>query len=223
MNKISASILNVNKEDAVHEFYNLETYKVDFFHIDVMDGKFVENNTYELMKEYETTLSHITNIGLDVHLMCENVFEAVDDFLVEGVDRITCHVEALEKYSFDEFKTLVEDLRLENVKLGIAIKPGTDIEVIKKYMPYAHMILVMTVEPGKGGQKLIPETLEKLKALKDYSDQEELDIEFEVDGGINEENAKNAIENGANILVIGTALLNSKNPKKMVEDIKSIV
>ena len=223
MNKISASILNVNKEDAVHEFYNLETYKVDFFHIDVMDGKFVENNTYELMKEYETTLSHITNIGLDVHLMCENVFESVDDFLIEGVDRITCHVEALEKYSFDEFKTLVEDLRLENVKLGIAIKPGTDIEVIKKYMPYAHMILVMTVEPGKGGQKLIPETLEKLKALKDYSDQEELDIEFEVDGGINEENAKNAIENGANILVIGTALLNSKNPKKMVEDIKSIV
>ena len=223
MNKISASILNVNKEDAVHEFYNLETYKVDFFHIDVMDGKFVENNTYELMKEYETTLSHITNIGLDVHLMCENVFEAVDDFLMEGVDRITCHVEALEKYSFDEFKTLVEDLRLENVKLGIAIKPGTDIEVIKKYMPYAHMILVMTVEPGKGGQKLIPETLEKLKALKEYSDKEELDIEFEVDGGINEENAKSVIKNGASILVIGTALLNSKNPKKMVEDIKSIV
>ena len=90
-------------------------------------------------------------------------------------------------------------------------------------MPYAHMILVMTVEPGKGGQKLIPETLEKLKTLKEYSDKEELDVEFEVDGGINEENAKSVIENGASILVIGTALLNSKNPKKMVEDIKSIV
>ena len=220
MTKVSASILNVDKDNAVHTFYDLETTKIDFFHIDVMDGKFVENNNVELMKDYAVTLSHITNLGLDVHLMVQNVEEMIDEFLVANPERITFHVEAIEDE--ERVKGIISDLKDQGIKVGMSISPGTDIKKIEKYMPYLHMILVMTVVPGKGGQALIPETLDVLNSLKQKAEELDLDIDFEVDGGIKESNVEDVVAKGANIVVVGTALLNSEKPHEFVSKIKSL-
>ena len=220
MTKVSASVLNVDKENAVHTFYDLETSKIDFFHIDVMDGKFVENNNIDLMKDYAVTISHISNLGLDVHLMVENVEEMIDEFLVSDPERITFHVEAIDDE--ERVKEIISDLKDQGIKVGMSISPDTDVERIIKYMPYLHMILVMTVVPGKGGQKLIPETIEKLKVLKAKAEELDLDIDFEVDGGINLENVKEVVDAGANIVVVGTALLHAENQKEFVSNIKSL-
>ena len=220
MTKVSASILNVDKENAVHTFYDLETTKIDFFHIDVMDGKFVENNNVDLMKDYAVTLSHISNLALDVHLMVENVEEIIDEFLVADPERITFHVEAIEDE--ERVKNIISDLKEQGIKVGMSISPGTDIEKIVKFMPYLHMVLVMTVVPGKGGQKLIPETLEVLKTLKQKAEEMDLDLDFEVDGGIKSDNVNEVVDAGANIVVVGTALLHAENPKEFVSNIKSL-
>lgn len=220
MTKVSASILNVDKENAVHTFYDLETSKIDFFHIDVMDGKFVENNNVDLMKDYAVTLSHISNLALDVHLMVENVEEIIDEFLVADPERITFHVEAIEDE--ERVKNIISDLKEQGIKVGMSISPGTDIEKIVKFMPYLHMVLVMTVVPGKGGQKLIPETLEVLKTLKQKAEEMDLDLDFEVDGGIKSDNVNEVVDAGANIVVVGTALLHAENPKEFVSNIKSL-
>lgn len=220
MTKVSASILNVDKENAVHTFYDLETTKIDFFHVDVMDGKFVENNNVDLMKDYAVTLSHISNLALDVHLMVENVEEIIDEFLVADPERITFHVEAIEDE--ERVKNIISDLKEQGIKVGMSISPGTDIEKIVKFMPYLHMVLVMTVVPGKGGQKLIPETLEVLKTLKQKAEEMDLDLDFEVDGGIKSDNVNEVVDAGANIVVVGTALLHAENPKEFVSNIKSL-
>lgn len=220
MTKVSASVLNVDKDNAVHTFYDLETAKIDFFHIDVMDGKFVENNNIDLMRDYAVTLSHISNLGLDVHLMVENVEEMIDEFLVADPERITFHVEAIDDE--ERVKNIISDLKDQGIKVGMSISPGTDIEKIVKYMPYLHMVLVMTVVPGKGGQSLIPETLETLKTLKQKAEELDLDIDFEVDGGIKENNVEDAVNAGANIVVVGTALVYAENPKEFVSKIKSL-
>ena len=220
MTKVSASVLNVDKDNAVHTFYDLETAKIDFFHIDVMDGKFVENNNVDLMRDYAVTLSHISNLGLDVHLMVENVEEMIDEFLVADPERITFHVEAIEDE--ERVKNIISDLKDQGIKVGMSISPGTDIEKIVKYMPYLHMVLVMTVVPGKGGQSLIPETLETLKTLKQKAEELDLDIDFEVDGGIKENNVEEVVNAGANIVVVGTALVYAENPKEFVSKIKSL-
>lgn len=220
MTKVSASILNVDKENAVHTFYDLETSKIDFFHIDVMDGKFVENNNVDLMKDYAVTLSHISNLALDVHLMVENVEEIIDELLVADPERITFHVEAIEDE--ERVKNIIYDLKEQGIKVGMSISPGTDIEKIVKFMPYLHMVLVMTVVPGKGGQKLIPETLEVLKTLKQKAEEMDLDLDFEVDGGIKSDNVNEVVDAGANIVVVGTALLHAENPKEFVSNIKSL-
>ena len=220
MTKVSASILNVDKDNAVHTFYDLETTKIDFFHVDVMDGKFVENNNVDLMKDYAVTLSHISNLALDVHLMVENVEEIIDEFLVADPERITFHVEAIEDE--ERVKNIISDLKEQGIKVGMSISPGTDIEKIVKFMPYLHMVLVMTVVPGKGGQKLIPETLEVLKTLKQKAEEMDLDLDFEVDGGIKADNVNEVVDAGANIVVVGTALLHAENPKEFVSNIKSL-
>ena len=129
--EISTSILTVEKENATKIFYDLEVAKTDYYHIDVMDGKFVEKNTEELMYEYANTIKQISNVPLDVHLMVENVKENVE------------------------------------------------------FLPSLNMVLIMTVEPGKGGQKLIPETVEKVRNLKKYIEDNKLETYIEVDGGVN--------------------------------------
>ena len=218
MAEVSVSVLSVEKENAVSIFYNLETAKVDYFHIDVMDGKFVENNNLELMKEYSLAISHISNVGLDVHLMVENVEEIMDDYISLEPKIITFHYEAIKDK--ERIFDIIDQIKSNGIKVGLAISPDTPVEKIKEFCKYVHHILIMTVVPGKGGQKLIPETLEKVKELKRYIIDNNLDIEIEADGGINGENAKDVIDAGVDILVSGNYIISSENYNKSVRMLK---
>ena len=218
MTDVSVSILSVDKENATHTFYNLETARPEYFHIDVMDGKFVENNNLELMKDYATTISHISNIPLDVHLMVENVEEIMDEYMDLLPDRITFHIEAIS--DSERIFNIIDELKSNGIKIGIAIKPNTKIEEIKPYLNYIHQVLVMTVEPGKGGQKLIPETLEKIKELRSFVDDNGIDIDIEADGGINKETAEEVRNAGTDVLVSGAFIINSENQREAVEIIR---
>ena len=166
MVRVSTSILTQEKEDAVKTFYDLEVAHTDMFHIDVMDGKFVEKNTIELMKDYATTLSHITNLGLDVHFMVENIEEFIDEYIDLNPEYISFHIETSK--TKERTMEIINTIKENDIKVAIAINPDTSIEDIKEYIPYVHMVLVMTVVPGKGGQKLIPETLDKVSELKKF-------------------------------------------------------
>lgn len=218
MKRVSTSILTLDKEDAVKTFYDLEVAHTDMFHIDVMDGKFVERDTSELMKDYATTLSHITNLGLDVHFMVENIEEYIDDYIDLNPEYISFHIEAskTKERTLENINTIKEN----GIKAALAISPDTSIDEVKEYIPYLHMILVMTVVPGKGGQKLIPETLEKVKELRKYLEEENYDIDIEVDGGINAETSEAAKEAGADILVAGSYILSSENFKEAISNLK---
>lgn len=218
MIKVSTSILTLEKENANSTFYDLEVAHTDMFHIDIMDGKFVEKNTAELMKDYSLTLSHITNLGLDVHLMVENIEEYIDEYIDLNPEYISFHIEA----SKTRERTMenINTIKSNGIKATLAISPDTSIEEIKEYIPYVHMILVMTVIPGKGGQKLIPECLEKVAQLKKYVDENNYDIDIEVDGGINAETADKAKSSGANVLVAGSYILNSNNFKDAIDNLK---
>lgn len=218
MSEVAVSILSVDKENATHTFYNLETARPEYFHIDVMDGKFVENNNLELMKDYATTISHISNIPLDVHLMVENIEEIADEYIDLAPDRITFHIEALKDK--DRIFNFIQELKENNIKVGIAISPETQIEELKPYLKYIHMVLVMTVVPGKGGQKIIPETLEKIRSLKKYLEENSIDIDIEADGGINGETSEDVREAGADILVSGFYVVSAENKRAAVEKIR---
>lgn len=218
MTEISASVLTVEKDNATTTFYNLETAKVNYFHIDVMDGKFVQKNNLSLMKDYALTISHISNLGLDVHLMVENVEEVADEYLMLEPEILTFHIEATKNE--ERTKNIIELIKNSGTRVGIAISPETSIEDIKPYLNSIHMVLVMTVVPGKGGQKLIPETLEKVKSLKQYITENNIDIDIEVDGGINDITAEQAILSGANILVAGNYLVSAENISEAVKKLK---
>ena len=221
MAQVSVSLLNLKKEDYVHEFYNLETAKVDYFHIDVMDGKFVDNDTNERMKEYSNALSHISQLGLDVHLMVENVEEFIDDYLAYDPRIITFHIEAMKGDKERTFRN-INTIKEEGARVGLAINPTTPIEEIKDYLPFIHMVLIMSVWPGKGGQSYITDVNKKILKLKEYTQSCDLDIDIEVDGGVNGETAKAAVEAGANILVAGVYIINNENQKEAVDFLKNI-
>ena len=218
MVEISTSLLSVKREGAIKVLYNLEMAHTDYYHIDVMDGKFVENDTREVMLEYSNTIKQISNIPLDVHLMVENLKENIDEYIGLEPNIITFQIEACK--DIKEAFEIIDYIKENNIKVGIAIKPSTDIGEILGYLPYIHMVLVMTVEPGKGGQKLIPETIDKVQELKSYIDENNIEIDIEVDGGINSENAQELQEKGANILVVGTSIINSENYTDTINDLK---
>ena len=218
MVEISTSILSVKKGEENKTIFALETAKTDYFHIDVMDGKFVEKNTYEKMFEYSSYIKRISNLPLDVHLMVENVREAVDDFLAVEPNIITFHLEACKDKQ--EVLDNIKYIKDNNCKVGIAIKPSTKIEDIYEFLPYIHMCLIMTVEPGKGGQTLIPETIEKIKELKKYIDKNGIEIDVEADGGINLVTVDKVKKAGVNILVAGTAILMAKDYKVIIDELK---
>lgn len=219
MVEISTSILSVEKEQALKTFYDLEVAGTSYYHVDVMDGKFVEADTQEKMYEYTSAIKQISNLPLDVHLMVENIKESIDKYLPFEPSIITFHYEACS--SDEQVIEIINYLKKNGVKPAISIKPKTDIESIKKFLPLLHMVLIMTVEPGKGGQKLIPETIEKVSELKDYLKNEKLDTYIEVDGGIKTDNANLLKIAGADILVSGSGIISSDNMKEVIEKMTS--
>lgn len=253
--EVSASLLNVKEEEAITTFYRLEMAHTDYFHIDVMDGKFVANNTIEKMKEYADNLKNITNIPLDIHIMCKNVREYVDMFASCEPRIINFHLEAFEKendinaedkkaenveevnkastlenkakvnekkVNDTEIFEMIKYIKSSNCKVGIAINPETNIESVYKFLPVIHNVLIMSVHPGKGGQKFIDGTVNKIKKLKDYIENNHLENEIEVDGGINFETAKKVSEAGANIVSVGSYLINSKDYKYTISEMQKM-
>ena len=218
MVEVSTSILNVKPGKEAETFLKLEKSKTDYFHIDVMDGKFVEKDTYKKMLEYSSYIKRISNLPQDVHLMVENIDEAIDDFISIEPNIITFHLEAC-KNEEEVFK-YIKYLKENNCKVGIAVKPNTKIEDIYEFLPYIHMCLIMTVEPGKGGQTLLTDMIDKVKILKNYIEKNHLELDIEVDGGINLKTAPELKNAGANILVSGTAILMANDYKIIIDELK---
>ena len=217
MVEISASVLNVEKENSAQTFYNLETSGIDYFHIDVMDGDFVEQNTVTKMMEYTSIIKQISNIPIDVHLMVRDIEAFVEYYIPFAPNRITIHYEADRK---EKILEQIKKIKENEIKVGISVKPNTKIEEIFPLLPFVHMCLIMTVEPGRGGQELIPSTIEKIEKLKEYIKKKQLEVDIEVDGGINLQTASQVKKAGANILVVGTALIQTENYKEMVAKLK---
>ena len=218
MVEISTSILGVDKENSIKTFYDLEVAVTDYFHIDVMDGKFVEKNTEEKMYTFTNEIKQMSNIPLDIHFMVENIKENIDRYLTFKPHIITFHLEACKDK--EEVKKHIKYLQENGVKCGVSIKPNTAVEEIFEFLPYLHLCLVMTVEPGKGGQKLIPETVDKVRTLKKYIEENKLDTYIEVDGGINLETVNLVKEAGADIIVAGSAIISAENYKDVINELK---
>ena len=216
--EISTSLLSVKKEDIIQTIYNLEVAHTDYFHIDVMDGRFVEDDTSETMRIYCEYLNQVTNVPIDVHLMVTNIKVYVDSYSIFNPNIITFHYEACNDDT--EVDKYIEQIKGRECKVGLAIKPNTDIEKIVKFLPKINLLLIMSVEPGKGGQKFIESTVQKIKKAKAKIDELGLDTEIEVDGGINLENSKEVKEAGATILVSGTGIISSKDYSYTIKKLK---
>lgn len=218
MVEISTSILSMKKGEESQTFFELEAAKTDYFHIDVMDGKFVEKDNYEKMLGYASYIKRISNLPLDVHLMVEDIKPAIDEFLSVEPNIITFHYEACKNK--EEVYELIKYIKENNCKVGISVKPDTKIEEIYEFLPYIHMCLVMTVEPGKGGQTLITDMVKKIEKLKDYIKEQKIEIDIEADGGINLKTAPIIKKAGANILVAGTAILMANDFKTIIDELR---
>ena len=220
MVEVSASILSIENENAIQALYNLEAAKIDYFHIDVMDGEFVQNNTTSKMVEYCEYLNSISNLPLDVHLMVKDVERYISSFMIFEPNIITFHLEAAENK--EQILEWIKMIKEGNVSVGISVKPDTKIEEIEEFLPLIHLVLVMTVEPGKGGQELIPKTVQKIHALKQYIKDNDIEIDIEADGGINPQTVQEVKRAGADIVVSGSAITKSDDYAKIVRELKKV-
>ena len=215
--QISPSILSADFSQLGNEIKKLEEGGADMIHVDVMDGHFVPNLT--IGPPVIKALRNYTKLPFDVHLMIKPVHKYIKSYAEAGANIITIHPEAT-----DNLKDSIKHIKELGKKVGVSLNPDTKTDIIKKNLPEIDLILIMSVHPGFGGQKFIPEVLSKIEELKDIKLKENLKFDIEVDGGIDFNNSKLVVKAGANILVSGTTIFKNNNGdiKKNIEILKSI-
>ncbi|MDU4859528.1 MAG: ribulose-phosphate 3-epimerase [Terrisporobacter othiniensis] len=210
MIKLAPSILSADFAKLLEDVKKVEKAGCEYLHIDVMDGHFVPNIT--LGPGIVKSLRKDVNMVFDTHLMIENPDNYIKDFVDAGSDLIVVHVEACR-----HLHRTIQNIKSHNVKAGVALNPGTPIETIKHVLQDVDMVLVMTVNPGFGGQSFIESMTGKIKELKQLIDEKNLNVDIQVDGGIKPSNINQVVEAGANVIVAGSAIFNSENIEETVK------
>lgn len=209
MIKLAPSILSADFARLLEDVKKVEKAGCEYLHIDVMDGHFVPNIT--LGPSIVKSLRKDVNMVFDTHLMIENPDNYIKDFVDAGSDIIVVHVEACR-----HLHRTIQNIKSYNVKAGVALNPATPIESIKHILQDVDMVLIMTVNPGFGGQSFIENTIDKIKELKQIIDEKNLKVDIQVDGGIKPSNIHKVVEAGANIIVAGSAIFNSEDIEETV-------
>lgn len=213
-NSVSASVLSADMLRLGEEMKKLEENGIEMLHFDVMDGLFVNNITFGL--PVLERMRKETNLILDVHLMIADPIKYVNRFAESGADIISFHLES----QSDTMQT-IKAIRESGAKVALAIKPATPADAVFEYLPYLDMVLVMTVEPGFGGQSFMPECADKVRIIRDKITESGLDIDVQVDGGINAETSVIVKKAGANVLVSGSYLFKAENMKETAENLRA--
>ncbi|MED4202628.1 ribulose-phosphate 3-epimerase [Neobacillus mesonae] len=214
MVKIAPSILSADFSKLGEEVSAVEAAGADYIHVDVMDGHFVPNITIgPLIVE---AIRPVTKLPLDVHLMIENPDQYIEAFAKAGADYITVHVEACR-----HLHRTIQNIKSFGIKAGVVLNPATPAATIQHIISDVDMVLLMSVNPGFGGQKFIPEVLTKISQVKQMADEKGLNIEIEVDGGVNPDTARQCASAGANVLVAGSAIYNQENYANAISQLKS--
>ena len=211
---ISPSVLAADFSRLAEDVAKVEKAGAEYLHLDVMDGIFVPNISFGA--PVISSLRKHSKMVFDVHLMITDPIRYVDDFVKAGADIITIHYE-----SCDDPLSVVRYIRSKGVKAAVSIKPATPTELLFPMMSELDMLLVMTVEPGFGGQKLIPETVQKVKVLRDYAVANGIELDIEVDGGIGADNLGMLTEAGANVIVAGSAIFKAEDPSAVINAMRA--
>lgn len=218
MVEVATSLLSIKEEECIKNIYDIEVAGTDYFHIDVMDGEFVKNNTIEKMRKYAEYIKQVSNTKMEVHLMVNDVLNFAKTYIDMEADCIMFHVEACKNEK--EVLELISYIKDNNTKVGVTINPETSVEEIYKYLPYIHRVLVMSVKPGEGGQEFIEDSVKKIETLNKYIYENGYEVDIEIDGGINDITAKKVTNVGANIVVAGSYIVKSEDYKKAIDSIK---
>ena len=213
MVKISPSLLSCDFSKMGEECVNMEKCGADWLHIDVMDGHFVPNIT--LGAPIVKALRKTSSLTFDVHLMISDPYKYAEDFVKAGADIITFHYE-----SDSDVEKTIDLIRSLGCKAGLSVKPGTPIEKVFPYLDKLSMVLVMTVEPGFGGQSFMADMMPKVAAVREECAQRGLDVDIQVDGGISIKTVDEAAKAGANVLVAGSAVFGAESPKDMIASLR---